>query len=254
MEFGWIITQKRLAVRFISSKDDAVNIDATKLLKSYPKATVFAHRLRAIVTGQPYFFNRQRVRLRVFREINRRIAFDNYIETGTCFGMTTHFFARIARISGAQVHSCEINDSHFAIARRTVGNMKSVNLHHGNSVDFLQSLNTSDAVNFVYLDAHWYDYLPLRDELSVVEKWPNTVVMIDDFKVPFDKGFDWDKDNSDREICLEHIEGTIGSNPVYFPSYPAQWEGAAARGYCVIPMSERYANVLNEITLLKRYK
>ena len=131
----------------------------------------------------------------VFREINRRIIFDNYLETGTHLGVTTHFLAGVARKRGALVYSCEIKDDYYGIASSTVGDLTNVRLHHCNSVDFLHLLSprVSGAVNFVYLDAHWYEYLPLRDELSVIVNWPNTVLMIDDFKVPFDEGFGWDR-------------------------------------------------------------
>jgi hypothetical protein len=105
----------------------------------------------------------------------------------------------------------------------------------------------------VYLDAHWYDYLPLRDELTTLREWQNTVVMIDDFKVPSDDRFGWDKYDDEREICLQHIEGSFGDRAVYFPSYPATQEGeAAARGYCVIAMSQTLQQVLDRIPLLKK--
>jgi hypothetical protein len=50
--------------------------------------------------------------------------------------------------------------------------LQNVQLYRGNSVDFLRSLSStlSQALNFVYLDAHWNDYLPLRDELLILEK------------------------------------------------------------------------------------
>jgi hypothetical protein len=52
--------------------------------------------------------------------------------------------------------------------------------------------------------------------------------MIDDFKVPSDERFGWDKYDDQREICLQHIDGTFGDNAVYFPNYPATDEGAVA--------------------------
>jgi hypothetical protein len=131
--------------------------------------------------------------------------------------------------------------------------LQNVQLYHGNSVDFLRSLSAtlSRALNFAYLDAHWNEYLPLRDELSVLKEWPNTVVMIDDFKVPSDERFGWDKYDDEREICLRHIGGSFGDNAVYFPNYPATDEGTvAARGYCVIAMSEPLRQVLGRIPLL----
>ena len=93
-------------------------------------------------------------------------------------------------------------------------------------------------MNFVYLDAHGHKYLPLRDELSVIVNWRNTVIMIDDFKVPFDKRFAWDKYDEEREICMPYVEHSIGSRALYFPNYPAEQEGLRiARGYCVIAIS-----------------
>jgi predicted O-methyltransferase YrrM len=196
------------------------------------------------------------MRALVFLEINSRIIFDNYLETGTHLGVTTHFLASVARKRGAVVYSCEINDDYYRIASSTVGDLTNVRLHHCNSVDFLRLLSprVSGAVNFVYLDAHWYEYLPLRDELSVIVNWPNTVVMIDDFKVPFDEGFGWDRYDDEREICMSYIESSIESHAAFFPNYSAQEEGAVARGYCVVAMSKSCANALDEIRLLRRFR
>ena len=207
-----------------------LNIDPVKLAKAYPRSTLIARRFRAALTGKIYFFNGQKNRARVFHALNKEVQFENYVETGTFLGMTTDFLARTARERGAHVYSCEINDRHFEIASRTVGMKQNVQLYHGNSVDFLRSLSStlSGALNFVYLDAHWNEYLPLRDELLILKKWQNTVVMIDDFKVPSDERFGWDKYDDQREICLQHIDGTFGDNAVYFPNYPATDEGAVA--------------------------
>lgn len=233
-----------------------LNVDPVGLAEAYPKSTLIARRLRAALTGKIYFFNGQKNRARVFHTLNREVQFENYVETGTFLGMTTDFLARTARERGARVYSCEIDDRHFAIASRTVGMLQNVKLYKGNSVDFLRSLSSTlaPALNFAYLDAHWNEYLPLRDELSILKKWRKTIVMIDDFKVPFDERFGWDKYDDEREICLRHIEGSFGDNAVYFPNYPATDEGpVAARGYCVIAMSEPLRKVLDGVSLLKRH-
>jgi predicted O-methyltransferase YrrM len=232
-----------------------MRIDPVQLTEACPKFTLLAKRLRAALTGKIYFFNGQKNRVRVFDAMDSEVPFENYVETGTFLGMTTDFLARRARKHAAHVYSCELNPRHFAIAGHTVGDLGNVHLHHGNSVDFLRSLSSrlSQAKNFVYLDAHWYDYLPLRDELTTLREWQNTVVMIDDFKVPSDDRFGWDKYDDEREICLQHIEGSFGDHAVYFPSYPATQEGeAAARGYCVIAMSQTLQQVLDRIPLLKK--
>ena len=232
-----------------------VALDIRELGKSYPKFGIFAHRARAFVTRKPYFFNRQRMRFRAFRDIDMRVPFENYIETGTYLGVTTHFLAKWARIRKASVYSCEISADCYRIAKRTIAGLSNVCLYQGDSVDFLHMLSSrmADAVNFVYLDAHGHKRLPIREELLVTRNWPNTIVMIDDFKVPFDNGFGWDKYDDEREICLSHIADIIGARPVYFPNYTAEEEGVdIARGYCVIPMSDRFIDVLDGVQLLRR--
>jgi predicted O-methyltransferase YrrM len=234
-----------------------LNVDPVKLAEAYPRSTLIARRFRAALSGKIYFFNGQKNRARVFHALNTEVQFENYIETGTFLGMTTDFLARTARERGAHVYSCEIDDRHFGIASRTVGMLQNVQLYHGNSADFLRSLSAtlSRTLNFAYLDAHWNEYLPLRDELSILKEWPDTVVMIDDFKVPSDERFGWDKYDDEREICLRHVDGSFGDNAVYFPNYPATDEGTvAARGYCVIAMSEPLRQALDRIPLLCAFR
>jgi predicted O-methyltransferase YrrM len=232
-----------------------LHMDPVKLSEAYPKSTLIARRVRAALTGKIYYFNGQKSRARVFNALVRAVPFQNFIETGTFLGMTTDFLARTAMSRGARVYSCEIDDRHYAIAGRAVGSLRNVHLHHGNSVDYLRSLSAelSQAWNFVYLDAHWNDYLPLRDELSLLKEWKNTIVMIDDFKVPFDEQFGWDKYDDEREICLEHIRDAVGDSAVFFPAYPARVEGAIARGYCMIAMSGPLQRVLDRLPSLTRH-
>jgi predicted O-methyltransferase YrrM len=237
-----------------------MQIDPVRFTEAYPRAIVLGRRLVAGLTGRLYYFNGQKNRVRVFHAINDRVPFENYVETGTYLGMTTDFLARTARKRGARVYSCELDERLFAIARRTVGNLANVQLHHGNSVGFLRSLRPGlrSAANFVYLDAHGRDSLPLREELALLRGWRNTIVMIDDFHVPSDRRFGWDRYDEEREICLRYIDGIVEPERVYLPNYPAShekatWRGEASpRGYCVIAMSEPMGQVLDEVPLLVR--
>jgi predicted O-methyltransferase YrrM len=235
-------------------------VDAVRVTEICPGLVLQGRRLLAALSGRLYYLNGQKARVRVFHAINDQVRFDNYIETGTYLGMTTDFLARIAMKSGARVYSCELDARFFAIARRTAGRLSNVHLHHGDSVPFLRSLlpRLSSTMNFVYLDAHGYDCLPLRDELSILKQCRNTVVMIDDFKVPSDERFGWDKYDDERELCLRYIEDLIDADDVYLPSYPATHERVtyrgqmSPRGYCVIALSENLRKVLDSISLLRR--
>jgi hypothetical protein len=237
-----------------------MRFDPVTFTEACPKLTILGRRLLANLTGRLYYFNGQKNRVRVFHAINEQVHFQNYVETGTYLGMTTDFLARTARKRHACVYSCELDPRFFAIARRTVGALENVHLHHGNSVTFLRSLlpQLSAALNFVYLDAHDCEHLPLRAELGILKGCRNTVVMIDDFKVPFDERFGWDKYDNEREICLQHIEGVVDANDVYMPSYPATHEAAtyrgemSPRGYCVIAMSKDLRKILDGVSLLRR--
>jgi len=193
--------------------------------------------------------------MRVFRALEEQLRFENYLETGTYLGMTTHFLSRIAQTRNAHVYSCEISDMYYDIAVQTVGRKPNVFLWKSDSVHFLRALaaSVSPARNFVYLDAHWYDYLPLREELAIISGWPDTLVMIDDFKVPFDPGFGWDKYDNKQEICYEFISDVLGSVPAYFPKYPASAEKASPRGYCLIGFGNSALCALASIPLLKRF-
>jgi predicted O-methyltransferase YrrM len=224
-----------------------------------PSLVMLGRRAAVRLTGRLYYFNGQKNRVRVFHAINERVPFENYVETGTYLGMTTDFLARTARSRGAHVYSCELDGRFFAISRRTAGRLDNVHLHHGDSVGFLAALlpQLSPAVNFVYLDAHCVGHLPLREELALLRDCPSTLVMIDDFQVPADPRFGWDRYDDRHRICLDYIADLVDAGHVYLPSYPATdeeatWRGEASpRGYCVIARSQTLRNVLDAIPLLR---
>lgn len=234
-------------------------IDPVWATELCPRLVLLGRRATARLTGRLYYFNGQKTRVRVFHSINARVPFENYVETGTYLGMTTDFLARTAQKRGARVYSCERDDRCFAIARRTAGRLGNVHLHHGDSIGFLASLlpQLASAVNFVYLDAHGGGHLPLREELALLRDCRNTIVMIDDFRVPDDPRFGWDK-YDDAEISLDYIAGSVDPGDVFLPNYPAlheeaTWRGTASpRGYCVIAQSGALRDVLNGIDLLRR--
>jgi hypothetical protein len=45
---------------------------------------------------------------------------------------------------------------------------------------------------FFYLDAHWYDDVLAEEFDLIAEHWARYVVMIDDFVVPHDPGYEYD--------------------------------------------------------------
>ena len=63
---------------------------------------------------------------------------------------------------------------------------------------------------FFYLDAHWYNYNPLLDELKVIAKYNmnKSVIAIHDFKVP-GKDFGYDKFPDGKDYAWSNIQKYI---------------------------------------------
>ena len=118
------------------------------------------------------------------------------LETGTYRGTTTAHLAQ----NGASVVSIEARPRNLGFARRQLAGYGNIELRLGDSRDHLRrvladrapSLDQAAAL-FAYLDAHWYDDLPLVDEIEIIfSAAPNAIVMIDDFEVPGDAGYAYD--------------------------------------------------------------
>jgi len=108
----------------------------------------------------------------------------NCVETGTYLGDSTLAFSRIFDC----VDSIELNDDFYQRAKnKFAGNMK-INLHYGDSAELIKFVSEirKDKTTLFYLDAHWNDFWPLRDEIIGISKThkDNCVIVIDDFKVP----------------------------------------------------------------------
>lgn len=117
------------------------------------------------------------------------------IETGTYRGATTKRLAEYA-----PVHTVEIDEQNFRFASHDFKNrkgkrLKKITAEHGNSVKALTNLlpTVKDKSILCFLDAHWLDYCPLKDELKVIsENGIKPVIVIHDWKVPGrpDLGYD----------------------------------------------------------------
>jgi hypothetical protein len=107
-----------------------------------------------------------------------------------------------------------------------------------NSVDFLRQMLKPSVVGanpMIYLDAHWYRYFPLPDELSLIARsCRKAVVVIDDFFVPFEPRFGYDEYGGVRigiELIEKHVKRYREDVVVYYPMYdPAMEPGGKARG------------------------
>jgi len=150
------------------------------------KASIFDYgyyEKESLVLGY-YAFNYAPEMGPLFGILKRDYKIDAAIETGTFRGGTTAFFA----ILFDEVHTIEISDHLLNETRNTLKNFRNIQYHLGSSDQVLKDLlpTLKNKTLLVYLDAHWYDFWPLLDELAALSKThkDNCVVVIDDFKVP----------------------------------------------------------------------
>ncbi len=132
----------------------------------------------------------------------------NVVETGIFEGKTTNRF----RLMGVNVIGVEINPEYAenskTLIEREGGNVEIikkfwetnektlldssvVKIILGNSPDVMKTVAPilqKNGLTLYFLDAHWGDYWPIRDEIAVLQNYDNLIIIADDFKVP---GKDW---------------------------------------------------------------
>src|SRR5271167_2474652 len=113
-------------------------------------------------------FNGQAERRATFLEMLERLQPSALIETGTYRGTSTDFMAR--HFTGP-IHSCEIDRRCFLGSRRKLARFPQVELARSDSRPFLRYVLARlvpAAPLLIYLDAHWWEDLPLAEEIEII--------------------------------------------------------------------------------------
>ena len=219
--------------------------------------------LDALVVGPKYVpddvvaFNGQSHRKRIFANIVSAAPFDAIVETGTCLGDTTRYMSQTTR---QPVYSCELSRTFYSLAKMRLADLNDVHLELTDSRQFLRKLGRDELVDksvFFYLDAHWYDDLPVVEELDIIgSKWKQFVVMIDDFKVPWDRDYGYDDYYDDRVLELKFLRTAMSKHSliVYFPAVPAKEETGARRGCIVVAPKGEMSQKLSQFASLRQWK
>jgi hypothetical protein len=190
--------------------------------------------------------NGQRGRQELVRDIIGAVGVTGIVETGTHRGITTQF---LWNLTGGPVCSAESNPRLHRFAKRRLGGYEGVNLHLGDSSSLLRKLAADDTFPkdrvFFYLDAHWGDELPLREELEIVRRnWADPVVMIDDFEVPGDPGYGFDDYGPGRRLSFADLPvDAMTGLTVLVPTLPSGHETGGRRGCCVA-LTRQHADAL----------
>jgi len=181
--------------------------------------------------------NGQARRREILRELARAIQFDRVLETGTYRGTTTEFFAAVF---GAPVYTVERDPRHYAFSSRRLSVLADVHVELGDSREFLARLADEAWVKtetvFIYLDAHWQEDLPLAEELRIIPAaWSRCVVMVDDFQIPGDIGYQYDDYGPGQALVEEYLPASaLEGWSLSYPSAPSGEETGFKRGCCVL--------------------
>ena len=211
---------------------------------------------RGHIWGGP--FNGQQSRAALFRSLMDHLSPAAIVETGAYLGTTTEFFADFSR----PVFTVENDPRAYGFARARLWKRRNVILLPGDSRQALRKLLDGPRLSlrastvFFYLDAHWSADLPLAEELEIIfSRCPAAIVMIDDFKVPFDAGYGYDDFGPNKALTADYVARTMQQHGLYsfYPSTSAIEETGARRG-CVVFVKEGKQSVqLRSIPLLSPY-
>lgn len=201
-------------------------------------------------------FNGQKIRQEIFLELFSKIKFEKIIETGTYHGTTTEFMYRSTKLP---IYSTEADPRAYGYSKIRFFSVGDIRLFNSDSRRLLREFsveeNMKNKTTFFYLDAHWNEDLPLREEIEVIlENWPEAVIMVDDFKVPFDDEYTYDNYGKGKELSLEYLEPLkyLGFCP-FFPSKSAKDETGRKRGCIVLANGKELIEKLREMKTLRTY-
>jgi predicted O-methyltransferase YrrM len=200
-------------------------------------------------------FNGQEFRQGIFLELVRNMGFSAIVETGTFRGLTTQY---MYRNSGLPVYTAELSPRFLAYARLRLRKDTRVTLYNSDSRAFLQQLINGRLLEnddvFFYLDAHWGEDLPLLEEIEIIfGNLPGAVVMVDDFKVPWDTQYTYDDYGNGKTLDLDYLAPAIDKYGLvaFFPAQDAAGETGARRGCVVLAGSPEKISLLKEQVTLK---
>lgn len=155
---------------------------------------------------------------------------------------------------GKPVYSCELNKFNYLLSRILTFGARNLSLGKESSPVFLKKLLRMGAAGdnpFFYLDAHWYDYLPLKDELRVIDSFcSRACVVIDDFFVPGLPSFGFDQYQNVRLDSTLVRKAMPGDLTIYYPNYDPSLETGDRRGYCIITKNQPSFPIRSPFTLL----
>jgi predicted O-methyltransferase YrrM len=193
--------------------------------------------------------NGQCRRLAIMTDLLAACSPTTILETGTFRGSSTLWFALNSK---AAVRSVEAVPRNYGFAKRRLRGHANVQLHLGDSRSFLRSVPASNKPTLIYLDAHWAEDLPLKEEVEIaLERFSECVIVVDDFEVPGDPGYGHDDYGAGKNLSLTdfpfHRDPRI---TLFLPTAPSSTESGKKRG-CVVLAGARLAASVSTVPSLR---
>ncbi|PZR40047.1 MAG: hypothetical protein DI538_05155 [Azospira oryzae] len=150
----------------------------------------------------------------------------HFVETGSAEATTLSFVSK--NNPHLSLISCEADEVVYRHAIKQVEGLTNVDLRNQLSPEFVYKLTSENPaiVNgkvFFWLDAHGYGFKwPLLEEVDfILNKYPQSFIFIDDFKVPGQPQFGYDV-YEEQECSLDYLEPALrkyNNLKIYFPKY-----------------------------------
>ncbi len=144
----------------------------------------------------------------IINYLKKKHAIDMAIETGTHKENTTAFLASLFN----QVISIEIHPQWYETARENLQEFDNLLLIQGSSDQVFHEIlpGLKEQRILFYLDAHWQEHWPLREEIKSIARThkDRCVIIIDDFKVPGRPDIPYDKYHK-NECSYDYIEDLL---------------------------------------------
>ncbi|MCX6253814.1 MAG: hypothetical protein NTV31_04980 [Bacteroidia bacterium] len=201
-------------------------------------------------------FNEQENRKKIFQNILETVKIEIIIETGTWIGNTTGY---LAQKSNLPIYTCEIDKRFYNISKMRLTDFSNIKQSLSDSREFLRSFLNSDILTkntLFYLDAHWYEDLPLMEEIEIIcNNWIDFIIIIDDFKVPNDDGYGFDDYEEGKSLSLETFsEIFLKYNLVpFFPLLPSHQETGKKRGCIILAKNGKLSEILENANLIRKH-
>ena len=190
-------------------------------------------------------------RTEMFEHLIHLFDIQSFIETGAWAAETPIYFLPMVK----EAMTCETYRPRYEECVKISRSHPSLTISPLSSELFLQKIKPIGPCMF-YLDAHFEDYWPLRDELRIIrQRWPRSVIAIDDAFVPDRPNFagvcggggDKRKIYGSRTtvdktaLDIDLISPLVPGTQIMFPRYPDK-----TIGYCIVNGFEKRIKDTND--------